>query len=86
MSAVLVYADLFVEWVHQSGHIAQHESFTGFKSKEHCGVTARIDACDDHHLQKHFDIIRIFKSGGKLKTNIYEHQIQKEESSMVIGS
>jgi hypothetical protein len=51
MSAVLVYADLFVEWVHQSGHIAHHESFAGFKSKEHCGVTARIDACDEHHLQ-----------------------------------
>ncbi len=66
-SAVLVYADLFVEWVHQSGHIAHHESFTGFKSKEHCGVTARIDACDEHHLQKHFDVIRIFKSGVILK-------------------
>jgi hypothetical protein len=38
--------------VNKVGDVAHNESFTGFKSKEHCRVTARVDACYQHHLQR----------------------------------
>jgi hypothetical protein len=40
----------FVVGVNKVGDVAHNESFTGFKSKEHCRVTARVDACYQHHL------------------------------------
>ncbi len=42
----------FVVGVNKVGDVAHNESFTGFKSKEHCRVTARVNACYQHHLQR----------------------------------
>jgi hypothetical protein len=42
----------FVVGMNKVGDVAHNESFTGFKSKEHCRVTARVDACYQHHLPK----------------------------------
>lgn len=44
--------DLSFVGVNKVGNVTNNESFPSFKSKEHCWVTARVDACDQHHLQR----------------------------------
>jgi len=73
----------FVVGVNKVGDVAHNESLTGFKSKEHCRVTARVDACYQHHLKRR-------RKKTKKKKKIQPHQyhifsLEKWERRTVYG-